>query len=158
MACQILKKGSSIPIYLVQSLVLAHPEGLKETDDDSMSGSLPLHLICESFRRRHQNLNVWRVGGSGEEHRVFVSERLQVLKIVLTAYPDATHIRDNRGRMPLHNAVLARAPVEAIRLLVHRDPQVVSLPDKDGSSPFYLATKMYASDSPVMILLKQAWI
>ena len=153
--CQILKSGISVPIDLVELIVSSYPEGLTETDDESISGSLPLHMICDSFRRhRHKQL----VDSREEDYRVFVSERLQVLQIMLSAHPDATHVVDNRGRLPLHRAVLVGAPLEAIQLLVYRCPRAISLSDREGMIPFQLAKKAYAFGSPVIGLLKQAWI
>lgn len=155
-ACQIFQKGSSIPVGLVRLLVSSYPEGLRQADDE-ISGSLPLHLICDSFRRhRERNGNVGL--GSGEDHRFFVSERLKVLRLLLAEHPLATRIVDRNGRLPLHKAILVGAPFEAIRLLVCRDPKAIAFPDRDGRTPFCLSKKMYAPDSSVTKLLQRAWI
>mmetsp|Transcript_11336 Transcript_11336/g.28649 ORF Transcript_11336/g.28649 Transcript_11336/m.28649 type:complete len:957 (-) Transcript_11336:15-2885(-) len=153
--CQILKSGISVPIDLVELVVSSYPEGLMETDDESISGSLPLHMICDSFRR---NRHTYLVDSREEDYRVFVSERLQALQIMLSAHPDATHVVDNRGRLPLHRAVLVGAPLEAIQLLVYRFPKAISLADQEAMTPFHHAKKAYAFGSPVIGLLKQAWI
>ena len=157
MVCQIFKEGFSIPIDLVRRIISSHPEGLEKTDDDSMSGSLPLHLICDSFhhRRKHNHLSI---DGSSEDLRFSVSERLQALQLILAAFPDATHFVDNHGRLPLHRAIKVGAPMEAIQLLVYRYPKAIAISDREGMTPFCLAKKEYAFGSPVMELLKRAWI
>lgn len=156
MACQIFQKGSSIPFSLVRLLVSSYPEGLKQTDDE-ISESLPLHLICDSFRR-HRERNVMGGLGSGEDHRFFVSERLKVLRLLLAEHPLATRIADRKGRLPLHKAILVGAPFEAIQLLVYRYPKAIALPDRDGRTPFCLSKKIYTPGSSVTKLLQLAWI
>jgi hypothetical protein len=149
-ACQTFQKGSSVPIQLVQLLISSHPEGLVQTDD--RDGSLPLHLICDSFRRP-SGLSI-----GSDRHRFVVSEKLRVLRLLLKEHPSATSVADHYGRLPLHRAILVRAPLEAIRSLMHRDPKAIALPDRNGKTPLCHARAVYNDESPVMYLLQRAWI
>ncbi|OEU07169.1 hypothetical protein FRACYDRAFT_251445 [Fragilariopsis cylindrus CCMP1102] len=140
--------------------------GLKQPD--SLTGSLPLHMICDSFRLDHRsNGNGNDNSGNGiiigntdsrSRRRDYIVSRLLVLQLLLTSYPFATKASDIYGRVPLHRALMANAPFEAIRLLVYRDPRVIACPCWDGVTPFAYAKKIYPIDSPVMHLLKLAWI
>jgi len=144
--CQMLKKGTSVPLDLVKLIVSAYPEGLAETDDETISGSLPLHLICDSFHRRKRDY---------QDHNIFVSELLQVLELLLSKHINGTQNVDNRGRLPLHRAVHAAAPLEAIQLLVYCYPKAATSPDRDGMTPRRLSTSVYAFGSPVDFLFRR---
>jgi len=147
------------PIGLLQLLISSYPDGLKHPE--SVSGSLPLHLVCASFgRSRLYGSSLKADEGStftGITSLEFVGFRLQVLQFMLTMYPFATKSRDSvYGRIPLHHAVLASAPFEVIRLLVYRDPRSIVCPDQNGMTPLAYAGKVYSIDGPVMDLLKLA--
>ena len=159
LVCRIFRSGSSVPLALVRSIVSSHPEGLRKIDGQS-SRSLPLHLICDSFRRRRRDRTdvTGGGGGSGGDRRRFVAERLVVLQLLLREHPAATRSLDGHGRLALHRAILAGAPFQAIRMLVCRDPKAIALPDRDGATPFCLARKVYPRDSCVVKLLELAWI
>ena len=153
-----------VPIGLIQLLISSYPDGLKQPD--SLTGSLPLHMICDSFCLDHRSNGNDNSGNgiiigntdSRSRRRDYIVSRLQVLQLLLTSYPFATKASDIYGRVPLHRALIANAPFEAIRLLVYRDPRVIACPCWDGVTPFAYAKKIYPIDSPVMHLLKLAWI
>ena len=149
------------PIGLLQLLLSSYPDGLKHPE--SVSGSLPLHLVCASFgRSRLYGSSLKADEGStftGITSLEFVRSRLQVLQFMLTMYPFATKSRDSvHGRIPLHHAVLACAPFEVIRLLVYRDPRSIVCPDQNGMTPLAYAEKVYSIDGPVMDLLELAQV
>ena len=54
---------------------------------------------------------------------------------------DETAMRtpDSKGSLPLHNALLDRAPLGTIKLLVKGNPEAVNVPDVSGFYPLDIA-------------------
>merc|ERR1711957_351615 len=84
-------------------------------------GLLPIHIACQIFRN-----------GS--------SIPIGLFRLLISSYPEGLKQTDGNSRLrlrsrlrsislgslPLHLAILAEAPFEAIQLLVHRDPRAIA--------------------------------
>jgi hypothetical protein len=116
------------PVGLVEVLLKAYPKGA--TCSDPHSGSLPLHLACQ--------------------HRA----SFRVIKALLVHAPATAKAVDNRGRLALHYAVLAKAHYAIVELLVEMDPNAVLAKDKDQKTPLDMARDTFGGESINVRLLE----
>ncbi|KAL7571248.1 hypothetical protein ACA910_008905 [Epithemia clementina (nom. ined.)] len=97
------------PIGLIDILLQLYPIGAAV--EDPHDGSLPLYQLCRA------------------------RAALPVVKLLLTACPDATKALDMNGRSALHAAVIYGAPLEVVQYLLEMDPETVVVADQNGMNP-----------------------
>mmetsp|Transcript_26540 Transcript_26540/g.54767 ORF Transcript_26540/g.54767 Transcript_26540/m.54767 type:complete len:257 (+) Transcript_26540:428-1198(+) len=154
-ACRIHGSRAETPAGTLRLPVSPNPRALRQPGP-RRPGSLPLHLLCDSFsslRFRCATTTATVSPPPPKRH-----DALELLRVLLASHPRATSVPDRRGRLPLHRAVLAGAPFEAVRMLVHRDPRAIALPDRDGLTPLAHAKKVYPVGGSVPKLLELAWV
>ena len=121
------------PIGIIELLVKIYPQALISCDPHN--GSLPLHLAC-----------------SGP------SSSLQLIRILLTKAKVTTKAVDDRGRSPLHYAILSKKSIEIVQFLVQGDTESLYCPDENAKTPFHYARKIYPPDSSVLSMLDTVWV
>jgi len=123
------KKSKSLPLHLVASNVDAKPrliQKLVEYHPRAASimngnGRLPLHLACESGKN-------WYGG----------------MEDIFNAYPQAINVAEGnqRGWMPLHFLVSSPfSSVDTIQQVLAKSPDVATIVDNLGRTPFHLAVE-----------------
>jgi ankyrin repeat protein len=88
------------------------------------TGTLPLHLACKR-------------ADSGKE-----SKCIDVVRYLLTTFPDAVRYRDNENKFPLDHALQDQVVnLDIIRLLIQEYPVLLSFPDDSGMLPLHRTLK-----------------
>jgi hypothetical protein len=105
------------PIDLISTLIKFNPSSVETIDPTDMSTSLS--LAC------------------------FANASLEVIRLLIKAYPKAIDMVNVYGQVPLHVAVLSKAPYSTIELLVEENPNLVLLKDNDGETPINYAKTVY---------------
>ena len=125
----------SAPIGIIELLLTIYPKAL--TSHDPHNGSLPIHLACSSTSKSSSSLTLIQT---------------------LLNNKATTKAVDDRGRLPLHYAILSKSPDEIVRYLVQLDAQSLYCPDEEGKTPLQYARQVYPSDCSVLGMLDSAWI
>jgi len=122
------------PIKLIDLIIKSHRGGASCVDQHS--GFTPLHLACLRCRANNNDCNS---NNNNNNNRI-----LAIIRSLLQAAPNTTKVMDFiDGQLPLHHAILARAPYSVIETLVYHDPATVSCPDNNGKTPLWLAQRIY---------------
>jgi len=98
------------PFEIIQLILSENP---LEASKPSIHGELPLHAACMS-----------------------TSIQYETIKIIVEAYSEATFIKNDYGRTPLHYAVWHGLPVNILYLLLSYNPSAVYIKDSIGISCF----------------------
>lgn len=113
---------------IVQSLVLANPQGVQKRE--TRFGRTPLHVAVRSMAS---------VG---------------VIGALLTYYPQAAGVQDNVGRVPLHYAISNSCSSDVVRLLLESCEGAAAMADKKGWLPLHCACSFAASVEVVRMLIE----
>ena len=131
-----------VAIDILRILLDANPNSVRTQthDDNEDDGDLPLHIavtnksqaFCEllvdvypeSVRRKN------RYPASLPFHKACEGGRRDTIEYLLSLYPESVHIRNNRGYLPIHEAVICPGEntPEIIEFLLHHDPECLSKP------------------------------
>ena len=103
------------PWEVIESLIIAFPEGVK--DKDTLFQRLPLHVACE------QNASY------------------QIIRTLITYYPQGCKTRDTLGRLPLHYACFTNVTLDVIDMLLVDYPNGVKCVDGKGWLPLHISVK-----------------
>lgn len=110
----------SVPVALIDSLLFAYPDAIKEKD--SLMQRNCLHIALRS--------------GASEVIAVYLLGRFPFLALE----------QDVHGRIPLHYACSNNCSMKLVRLLINACPQSVCAPDKRGWTPFHVVVSKQSSD------------
>lgn len=85
-------------------------------------------------------------------------DRYEVVRALITAYPQALMELEEKGMTPLHYACRFKAPFETVRLLLHLFPDIgkqsVGLRDIKGRTPLWYAVRYDAPNGVMEMLLE----
>ena len=93
-------------------LLDGYPDACKAKD--SKHGYLPLHLAAKS------------------------AAPVEVVKAVLTTYPEAVSAKENAGNLALHLAIANNAPAAVVKLLLAHDPDSIEATGQQDATPMSL--------------------
>ena len=150
-----------LPYDVLEFLITSQPLSLKEADED---GNLPLHYACRyassciplllehygaaaQIPNTHQErlplhcLAASDPSPSSSTSTDNGSSFLTLLQAVLQEYPQAIHIADRNGRLPIHVLCHQSFPLqwESLRLLIDQDPSTLVVKDWIQQTPYLLA-------------------
>jgi ankyrin repeat protein len=109
-------KSSSLPVGHIRCLVGLGQDSVRERNG---AGVLPLHLVAG--RRRHEH-------------------SLPILRYLLEMFPASIFMVEGEdGYLAVHAAIWSKAPLEVIRLLVHRYPECLERRTAWGSLALHMA-------------------
>eukprot|EP00956_Cyclotella_meneghiniana_P032135 scaffold86992_cov70-Cyclotella_meneghiniana.AAC.1 len=112
-------KNQSITKEIIQYLVDKWPDALHVRSNE---GDTPLHLFC------------------GRCHMISNNDAIEILELILEAYPDGTLQAKHNGFYPIHSAANNKnMSVEFIEILINARPESYRLVDESGDSPFHRA-------------------
>jgi len=80
-----------------------------------------------------------------------------VLQTMIRLEPKATAVRNDRGCVPLHFAVLYRHPVDVVAALIDTNPASLSAVDNKGQSPLAYAVDIAQCDTDLKNAPKAFW-
>lgn len=123
-----------------RNLLLTNPDLAMETDD---SGDLPLHHMLV------------------EDHGTFEPNSVELLKILLNAYPDSVKVADSKGALPLHLACRygsGQTSTKIIKHIIRMWPEALTKPvtlskSKKHMLPLHIASE-YMSMDVVRLLIE----
>ena len=132
-------------------------------------GRLALHAILRSDvysfayvddgANWHTPLNACRVRIRLPLGELKLKELLTLLQYVDTLDTELIRYRDDSGKLPIHIACEASAPIEVLTLVVEMDPATIHIADHTGSLPLHLlccnSTTMPTDDASVRYLVEQ---
>lgn len=160
---RIASEGGITPIVDVTVMVINDVEF--ELKDDGILAHLAMFPSAEGMLPLHY-ASCWHHFSNAEPQRArkcdFESQRLGHITVVehlLKVYPEAATIRDGSGRLPLHAAIEANAPLPVLKALLHVNPaagQAVSLRRENGTvnfPPALLAAVSNCNLESIFILL-----
>ena len=98
-------------------------------DGTTQARLLPIHLAC------------------------LLHPRVEIIKALISAFPESVSCRDHGGRLPLHSAVWRDADEEVIEYLINVDKSSVLLRDNEGRLPLHIACEFGASVKLVNVLV-----
>ncbi|GMI47525.1 hypothetical protein TrCOL_g13167 [Triparma columacea] len=151
------------PVGLIESLINAYPDACSERD---AYGRLPLHLAVDFERiseivtaatlsakaaenpinqlpKRALSLSPNRLlketGLLGPDTSHLERKRIEVIEVLLSAFPTAAWLADDNGRLPLHVAAWRSAPPKVIAILLEKNPSAAMKVTRDGNLPLHLA-------------------
>lgn len=111
-----LCRKKDVPASLVQAFVDLEKEAISAPD--SILQELPIHIACQH------------------------DAPVDVLKILVNAYPEGLLKKDRDGNLPLHYACSFESP-DAARYLIDQCPESVSLRNKKNQTPLHRACSRY---------------
>jgi hypothetical protein len=122
--------ANGAPYDVIDLLLQVSPESCLM--EDPHDGSLPLHIACRAS-----------------------DTALSVIERLVTECPEVILAVDGGGRVPLHVAVLAQAPLPVIEYLLIQEVESVVALDKDGKTPLDYAIVLDETNTygPVVDLL-----
>lgn len=120
------------PLPLLTLAVRAFPKQIRETDEMTGSGNLPLHIVASWIAERSPT------------DQVTHNRKGMALTALLNEYPEGAKVQNNVGRTPLSLALESGTTWDCgVRKLVRAYPEGVALVDKTGAGrglyPFMLA-------------------
>lgn len=133
--------GASLDV--IQTMYEIFPAAVREIDSSSNTRSTPLHAACCSTKRKsRRNPGSDKSSASSSSSR----SRLDVIKFLLSEYPDAAKVRTKYGYTPLHNACEYYYDVNGVNNEVE---EAAAAAAEDGSSgtPPTAATSSSAADA-----------
>ena len=124
------------PPHLLQTLVLAHPEAIRQAERGGGFGRLPLHIAARSRAGRDAiecllTYHPQAAGTPDQLRRLPLHYALKngsdpgVVGLLLEASPGAVRAADHRGWLPLHVACSAGTPPEVMGWLLEDHPELV---------------------------------
>jgi hypothetical protein len=123
-----LCRKKEAPVAVVEAFVNAWPEAART--QDSILESLPLHVACEH------------------------DASVEVLAILIHAYPEGLTKPDKYGNLPIHCASSLESPESAL-LLLHACPESAKMKTNKGQTPLHLACSRYdISNELVQVLIQ----
>ena len=117
------------PEEFIQTLVLAHPNGVKAKE--TAFGRLPLHVACRS------------------------QASIGVVEALIAYFPDALVTPDKLQRVPLHYAISNHCHCDVIEMLVSYNEDCVKKLDHRGWLPLHVASGSTASPKTLRLLLEK---
>jgi ankyrin repeat protein len=111
--------NQELNLDVIRSIVEAHPESVECDPNPQTNGGW-----CSAL-----TMVIWAAGDYEE------------VLYIATRNPEAAKVRDHLGRLPLHHAVMYRARLPVIRMLVEMYPQALQEPihDTSGHLPLHCA-------------------
>mmetsp|Transcript_14439 Transcript_14439/g.41006 ORF Transcript_14439/g.41006 Transcript_14439/m.41006 type:complete len:986 (+) Transcript_14439:183-3140(+) len=130
---------SSIPVSIFQKLIEKSPGSIKIQDS---TGRLPLHYALEHWNGGQSSTllsmsssNLLLHSNDNNQSTTTNAEAfVQNLQVFLDAFSGAIYVKDNERKLPLHLAMLAGAPIDALYMLNRLAPDLLPYGD-EGSSP-----------------------
>ena len=124
------------PPPLLQTLVLAHPEAIRQAERGGGFGRLPLHIAARSRAGRDAiecllTYHPQAAGTPDQLRRLPLHYALKngsdpgVVGLLLEASPGAVRAADHRGWLPLHVACSSGTPPEVMGWLLEDHPELV---------------------------------
>lgn len=112
-----LTRNSTVPVTVIEKLIEAYPESVKETTEKA--SRIPLHCIV----------------------RGTFSPTIDVVTVIIQKYKEGVSMKDHMECIPLHNYLLCceKPSIDIVKLLVEAQPDTVSISDKDGWLPLHHA-------------------
>lgn len=154
------------PLEVVHYLVEEYGDAVTVKDED---GNLPLHKVCSSGAShgvvrmlldrynaeecRHSGLSIANDDGRLPLHCYSVNAvgiGAVTLQHLMEIYPEAVHVCDRRGMLPLHGACSStRLVLDKVRLLVEADLYSIVQKTQNGETPYQLACGVRDRDADV---------
>jgi len=79
---------------------------------------------------------------------------LKTIQVLVEAWPDAVHVQDNKGQLPLHSACKNyECTDDVIQFLVQSWPESCQVLTNDGQLPLHLACGIRESNTATLLLL-----
>mmetsp|Transcript_29706 Transcript_29706/g.86571 ORF Transcript_29706/g.86571 Transcript_29706/m.86571 type:complete len:571 (-) Transcript_29706:1639-3351(-) len=134
------------PLPLLMLAIRAFPNQIREADEHSGNGNLPLHMVASwgipPSRREEQEDARAAARYVASLDPIAQRTKAMVLSELLTEYPDAARVRSKRGKTPL--ALLVEAGGTwfhgGVRRMVRAYPEALNIRDrKTGLMPFMTA-------------------
>lgn len=141
----------------VQTLVLAHPNGIKAKE--TAFGRLPLHVACRS----QASIGVVEALIAYFPDALVTADKLKrvplhyaisnncdsgVIELLVNYNEDCVKKLDHRGWLPLHVASGSTASPETLKLLLEKHPQSIHAKTNRGSTAFVIANAYYKGQKP----------
>lgn len=143
--------------HVIRCVLAKYPDQISKVDE---WGQLPLHLAVRHPACVSTNPNSLDEGES-EGTNDDMNEVLKiVLEDILKPHPGAAFVADDRGRLPLHLAIAAKADFNIIQALlrIHPssgvDPMETSDTRFSNNPPIYMATEYNCDLSTTYLLLR----
>ena len=121
--------GLNVHIKFLKNIIMLYPDGVKVKDSEN--GYTLLHI------------------GTSNKANV------EIIRILIEAYPDAVKEKDEYRYFPLHLAAEANASIEVINLLIEAYPDAVTAKGAEDNIPIHLAA--YGASIEVVIALLKAY-
>ena len=156
---------SMAPVRLIRTLIEANPDALSEKD---IFGRLPLHRAVD-FETLHSIVSTASDNAKAEDNPInrlpqralelspsrrgkasgllhadsnrLENNRIQVVDVLLSAFPSATRLAGDNGRLPLHVAAWCGAPTQVVEMLLDVNPQAANKFTRDGNLAIHLAAR-----------------
>jgi hypothetical protein len=128
-----LKQGP-VTVEKINELIASHTENPKHSD---INNALLLHRACGAIY-------------FGDKSHL---QSVEVIKVLLDAYPVAAEVKDTWNRTPLHWALQQGASVEVIKMLLDAYPAAAELKDTGNNTPLHLALQQGASVEVIKMML-----
>merc|ERR1719273_1501086 len=112
----------------LKSIIQAYPKGIQFSE--CVLGRLPIHLACINCKSA------------------------EVIRFLLSKYPDGAEKVDKKGSLPLHYACSNRADPEIIKILLSAYPNGAKVRDDNGWLPLHVACLRGAPSKSLRVLLK----
>jgi hypothetical protein len=134
------------PLPLLMLAIRAFPNQIREPDEHSGNGNLPLHMVASwgipPSRREEQEDARAPARYVASLDPIAQRTKTMVVSELLTEYPDAARVRNKRGKTPL--ALLVEAGGTwfhgGVRRMVRAYPEALNIRDrKTGLMPFMAA-------------------
>lgn len=134
------------PLPLLMLAIRAFPNQIREADEHSGNGNLPLHMVAswgiKPSRREEQEDSRAPARYAASMDPIAQRTKTMVVSELLTEYPDAARVRNKRGKTPL--ALLVEAGGTwfngGVRRMVRAYPEALNIRDrKTGLMPFMAA-------------------
>jgi len=140
-------------------LIDLYPESVRVTGTDS--GSLPIHkaydidIVQYLLELYPESINIQDSYGMLPVHEAAVGRNIDKIELLLTHDPDAASKKTNNESFPLHLACGSyQGCLEVVKALFDAFPQAINVCDREGQTPFELASNLKTLDLEIINFLE----
>ncbi|GMH73846.1 hypothetical protein TrLO_g2378 [Triparma laevis f. longispina] len=143
-ACSERNSFGQLPLHLACDFDSAH-EILSTAEKSAKSEDNPINKLPETALKwspsRRQSGVKGQMGLLNTDFEKVERNRVEVVELLLSAFPTASRLADDNKRLPLHVAAWLGAPPQVIKMLLEKNPSTATRYTKDGNLAIHLAAR-----------------